>query len=192
LLVLLEDGLDLGRGYSIASTSFAQGLIDGAPFTEVAVTQVKNLRHLLKPPTTPLFYQVKVTNPENKRSCNYEMLVDTGSSRSAVPGAYTMIGVSSGGSESTVTHTGMVIRQKSGVVEMELIARAYEDGFDAQRNQKWRYELPTELVHSIHSQGSGNPKEIAKLEGVAVIGLSTLTAWNVCVHPVPCENLTKV
>lgn len=34
------------------------------------------------------------------------MLVDTSSSRSAVPGAYTRIGVTAGGSETTITHTG--------------------------------------------------------------------------------------
>ena len=63
-----------------------------------------------------------------------------------------------------------------------MLQRAYEDGFDEVGQRKWRYEdLPPDLQFTEETE---NPMVVAKLQGdVAHIGLNTLIAWNVVVHP---------
>ncbi len=74
-------------------------------------------------------------------------------------------------------------RVKCGIVRMALVSRAFPDGTDDIGNPKFRYEpVPQALTDKITQP---DPLTVAKLQGnVPVIGLNTLRAWNVAVHPV--------
>lgn len=67
---------------------------------------------------------------------------------------------------------------------MALVSRAFPDGTDDIGNPKFRYEpVPQALTDKITQL---DPLTVARLQGNVppVIGLNTLQAWNVAVHPV--------
>jgi len=182
VVILQGQGLDLGVGSALMMTAHSTGPSDDPPITKRAVDAFK-ASGISPVPPADIYYRVRVMNPQNHQFADYVMLVDTGSSRSGAPGAYTRIGIEAIGSETTYFHTGSM-KVKCGLAQLTLLSRAYPDGMDDIGNPKFRYEnLPAALKDKLTRLP--NPICIVKLQGsVPILGLNTLRDWQVYVDPV--------
>jgi len=194
VFVALGEGLDLGDGYSVFSLadnnvnvpvlgdtySIMSSVSGKAPITQGVVDYMKSLDKSILAVPPSLWYRVKATNPRNNKSAFYHSLVDTDSSRTGLPNAYYRLGIEACGEEHTSHHNGKSdVRAGPAIVELD--CRAFPDGIDENGITTWKYKPLHDSLKS-HLPKSTQPI-VAKLEGYPVIGLNSLLAWNVCVHP---------
>lgn len=110
------------------------------------------------------------------------MVMDTKSACSTVPLAYFRLGVEAGGSDYPLMHPTYFRKVLCGVVQMELVARAFPGGYDETGQRKWSYTpLPEKLLQKVKNP---NPTIIAKIEGaVPRIGLNVMKEWGLKIDP---------
>jgi len=154
---------------------------DLPPTTTSAIEALQRLPKNQILPLSSLYYQVKVTHPVTAKYCFYNMLIDTGASRSGIPNAFTRLGIEAGGFENTRTHSGQM-KSPCGLVHMQLESRAIiGEELDKIGQPTWRYEPLPEFLKSLKTS---SPLVVSKLDGlIPHVGLNTLLAWNVSVHP---------
>ena len=135
-----------------------------------------------------IWYEVEVTNPADGKSALYTALVDTGAVYSAFPSAAIRLGALPGGYTHAVTHGGLV-KGQLGVLGIRLLRRAHRDfGHDDP------FTFSYDTVSSTSEPFTAAVHEIpAKLDApFALIGLSTIAAWGLQLHPTrglipPCD-----
>ena len=136
-----------------------------------------------------IWYEVEVTNPENGKTALYTALIDTGVAYSAFPSAEKRLGALPGGFTHTATHGGFV-HGLLGVLGIRLVRRAHRD-LSHDDPFTWSYGV----LHSEQPFAPASVQEIAaKLDApFALIGLSTIAAWGMQLHPThglipPCDE----
>ena len=135
--------------------------------------------------------EVEVTNPENGKKMLSVALVDTGSSMSCFPGAVASLGVLSGGEKNIAMHSETAFAHR-GLVDVRPIRLAQPLPLHDESCNAYAYAPLPGPLESVRD--SPPLRQITNLNGkVAVIGLPTLAAWGICVHPrlgiVQCTNL---